>query len=101
MNTREKVLAAIYDAVEEVNDLLPPESVLAKDAKEVLMGKGRKLDSLQLVQLIVAVEQHLSDTLDVAVTLADERAMSQNSSPFRTIGTLADYATSLVEAPVR
>jgi acyl carrier protein len=89
MNTREKVLAAIYDAVEEVNDLLPPESVLAKDAKEVLMGKGRKLDSLQLVQLIVAV------------TLADERAMSQNSSPFRTIGTLADYATSLVEAPVR
>ena len=43
------------------------------------------------MNLIVAVEQAVEDELGVRVTLADEKAMSQRSSPFRTVGTLAAY----------
>jgi len=62
-----------------------------------LFGQGGKLDSLGLVNLIVAVEAMVEDELDVTITLADEKAMSMKNSPFRTIQTLADYINLLIE----
>jgi acyl carrier protein len=60
-----------------------------------LLGPGSALDSLGLVTLIVDVEQRLADEYDVSITLASENAMSRRQSPFRTVGTLADYITEL------
>jgi len=42
------------------------------------------------------VEQNLNDRCNTAITVADERAMSQKRSPFRTVGNLADYALMLL-----
>ena len=50
-----------------------------------------------LVTLIVDVEQRLEEQYDVVVVLADERAMSQERSPFRSVSSLADYISQLVE----
>jgi acyl carrier protein len=61
-----------------------------------LIGHEAILDSLGLVSLVVEVEQHLADDLEVTLILADERAMSQKRSPFRSIGALADYVCELV-----
>lgn len=61
-----------------------------------LIGQGAILDSLGLVSLIVEVEQRLSDELGIHLILADERAMSQKRSPFRSIGALADYIYDLM-----
>ena len=55
------------------------------------------MDSLGLVNLIVSVEQNIEDDFDVSITIADERAMSQKHSPFRTVGTLADYIEILLK----
>jgi acyl carrier protein len=57
----------------------------------VLFGPRGALDSLGLVSLLVLVEEKLADELGVSLTLADERAMAQESSPFRTVATLAAY----------
>ena len=62
-----------------------------------LIGKKAVLDSLGLVNLIVSIEQQLSDDHDISITIADERAMSQEKSPFRTIGSLSDYICLLIE----
>ena len=62
----------------------------------VLFGDSGLLDSVGLVSLIVAIEQEIENELGVSIVLADERAMSQQHSPFRSIGALADYAASLV-----
>jgi acyl carrier protein len=62
-----------------------------------LVGPEAALTSLGLVSLVVELEQALEERWGVCVTLADERAMSQRHSPFRTVGTLADYACRLVE----
>lgn len=63
----------------------------------LLFGESGLLDSVGLVSLIVAVEQEIEGDLGASIVLADERAMSQASSPFRTVGALADYAATLVQ----
>lgn len=62
----------------------------------ILFGPGGVLDSLGLVELVLGVEEALHDRYGVLVTLADERAMSQRRSPFRSVQALADYAAGLV-----
>ena len=59
-----------------------------------LFGEGGLLDSMGLVSLVVAVEQAIEERLDANVSLADEKALSQANSPYRTIGSLAEYAAN-------
>ena len=61
-----------------------------------LIGPKSFIDSLTLVSLIVDIEQKINEEYDITVTIADERAMSQKKSPFRTVGTLAEYVEILV-----
>ena len=68
------------------------------EADTPLFGEAGLLDSVGLVSLVVAVEQALEDELGVSVALADERARSQRSSPYRTVSSLADYAGAQVAA---
>lgn len=69
------------------------------DGNTTLFGPGGLLDSMGLVTLIVEVEQALADRFALTMTLADDRAMSQRSSPFRTVGTLAEYILNSPKAP--
>jgi acyl carrier protein len=91
-----KIIESVYRAVDEVNELQPSGVNLEKSLKTALFGDGAILDSLGLVGLIVAVEEQIQDEFGVAVTLADERALSQSQSPFLTIGTLVDYVNMLI-----
>ena len=97
MVDRAQVASAVFAAIEELNQDLPPGSVLEPAPDTVLFGRGSRLDSLGLVNLIVAVEGALADELGVEMTLADEKAMSQSSSPFRTVDTLVDYIVKRLE----
>jgi len=92
----EKVIQAIFDAIDELNEQRPEGKQLEKSADTVLFGESGMLDSLGLVNLIVVVEQKLDEDFGVSVTLADEKAMSQKSSPFRSVKTLAEYAATLI-----
>lgn len=92
-----RILQTIFDVVEEINMELPKEQLMEKSEDFVLFGRSSKLDSLGLVTFIVAIEQKFQEDLGVVITLADERALSQKRSPFATIGTLADYAFSLLK----
>jgi acyl carrier protein len=62
-----------------------------------LIGHEAVLDSMGLVNLIVELEQRLEEEYDMIVVLADERAMSQKNSPFRSVQTLADYIYKVAE----
>jgi acyl carrier protein len=57
-----------------------------------LFGESGFLDSMSLVSLVVAVEQAIEDQFGKTVSLADEKALSRRHSPYRTIGSLAEYA---------
>ena len=97
MGNRKTIENLIITSVKEINEQLPQAEQLGQSTKTVLFGKDGKLDSLALVNLIVAIEQNIEDEFDVSITIADERAMSQKYSPFRTIGSLADYIEMLLK----
>ena len=91
------ILNTILHAVEELNEQLPEDKQLEQTAKTVIFGEGGKVDSLGLVSLLVIIEQKIEDEFDKTITIADEKAMSQKHSPFRTIGTLTDYIDMLLK----
>lgn len=68
------------------------------DVDTKLFGEGGILDSMALVTLVVAVEQEIEDKYEQAVSLADEKAMSQSRSPYRSVSRLAEYAASQIES---
>ncbi len=93
---QQNVLAAVLEAVTELNEQLDSEHKLELNAETRLLGRSSKLDSFWLVNLIILVEEKLNDKFDRSITLADERAMSQEHSPFRSVQSLADYAYNLL-----
>ena len=97
MKNRKTIENLIITSVKEINEQLPQELQLGESIETVLFGKDGKLDSLDLVSLIVTIEQNIEDEFDVSITIADERAMSQKHSPFQTVGSLADYIEMLLK----
>jgi acyl carrier protein len=85
-----------YRAVDEVNQLLSRDKQVSKGLETVLVGSGGQLDSLGLINLIVAIEQKVEEEYGRTVTLADERAMGREPSPFTTMGALVEYVAGLL-----
>ena len=94
---RKKIIDLIFDTIDKFNNEYSDGIQLEKSSHTVLLGQGSKLDSLSLINLIIAVEQNVEDKFDITITLAHERAMSQQISPFRTVDSLADYIEMILE----
>ncbi len=88
-NNQQQALQIISEAVDEVNEMLPPDRKLDKDPGTILAGDDGKLDSLGLVSFIVAVEGAAQRHLGADLSLADK--MDSPDSPLTSIGALADY----------
>jgi len=93
---KEKIINNIYKSIEEIYESMDVKISLEKGIETQLFGGG-DLDSLGLVNLIVSVEQNIEDEFNVIITIADDRALSQKHSPFRTVGSLADYIEILLK----
>lgn len=88
--TSEKVFdEVLIPLIEEVEEEVGEE--IARDRETPLLGKGSALDSLAVVTFLVSVEEQIAAEIGKEIRLVDERAMSRRSSPFRTLGTLADH----------
>jgi acyl carrier protein len=83
------VLAGVREALALSTEAGADPASLTEDT--FLIGQGAVLDSMGLVTAILEIEQRLAAEHDVTVVLADERAMSQKNSPFRSVRSLADY----------
>ena len=93
MNLYEEIL---YPAIEEINETLDEGEQLAKSPDTVLFGDGALLDSVGLVNFIVTAERVAQEVTGKAITLASEKAFSRHQSPFRTVGSLAEYIEELL-----
>ncbi|MEH6409395.1 MAG: hypothetical protein V7741_02630 [Hyphomonas sp.] len=93
--TRADALQAIYYAIKELNPQLKPERRLQESEDSLIFGESAPLDSLDLVNLIMAVEQHIMDLTNDELVLASESAMSRKRSPYRSVSALADYAVEV------
>ena len=93
---KDKIFQLIYSAIDELNEQREADDQISKTEDTVILGHDSLIDSLGLVNLIVSLEQSVNDEMDVEITLADERAMMMESSPFRTVRTLADFIETLL-----
>jgi acyl carrier protein len=88
-------LDIIYAAIEELNaqiaDEGPGAQLIAKAEDTALFGADDGMDSLQLVNLIVAIENHIQDATGQSVVLVDESTMGLDNNPFETVGSLAAH----------
>jgi acyl carrier protein len=92
--TREQCIDLISDAY---RDFIPAGKLDYDVTPETrLFGRSSPLDSTALVSLLVEVEQRINEQCQTQIVIADDRAVSQERSPFRTIGTLADYLQVLL-----
>jgi acyl carrier protein len=100
MKEKEKILNCIYKALDEVNEQLPDDQQLEKTPETVLLGKSGKLESIDLVNILVATEDYLEEEFSMPISITDEKAVSEKNSPFTTIETLSDFISDLLKENV-
>ena len=92
--TTNQIQAIVLDAMARTNMARDESHQLDVSPTAVLYGPESTLDSLSLVTLLIDIEEALLDA-GHEVSLSDERAMSQQQSPFRDVQTLVAYIHNL------
>ena len=87
---RKQALEIVLEALREAVDQNGGDAASVSETT-VIVGPAAVIDSIGVVSLIVDIEQRLEMEHQVSVTLANDRAMSQKNSPFRTPAVLADH----------
>ena len=101
MTTQVDTLALLMESFEELRPSVTSLPPGPPEPEAHLFGRNGLLDSLALVQLIVAYEEKLFEKTGHALTIADDRAFARERSPFRTPATLAAYVSELLAEPGR
>jgi acyl carrier protein len=87
----------VTEILKELNEGLKNKDLENPTQDTKLYGAEGTLDSLALVSLIADLEENIFDEFDKEITLADERAMSQRNSPFKSVESLVNYIEKLLE----
>jgi len=88
---RDKAVKLVTEALQSLNDELGYESLANPTESTVIFGGAEGIDSLSLVRLVVSLEGDSEQAFGRKILLADEKAMSQRNSPYRTVASLADF----------
>jgi acyl carrier protein len=92
---RNQVRSLLVDCIENYAAQTGLDIVVTDDTR--LLGPSAPLDSLGLVSVLAGFEAAINDVFATDIVLADERAMSLERSPFRTVSSLIDYASTLLD----
>jgi acyl carrier protein len=96
MLNRDAIQAIILQALKNINEERGPDEQLTIDLNTRLFGADAVLDSLSLVSVIVDVESAVSEQSGQEISLTDDRAMSQEISPFSDVNSLTAYIELLL-----
>jgi hypothetical protein len=86
---REQALSLVYEAIDAVNPQLPPARRLAKAPDTVIVGPSGSLDSLGIINFVLALEARAGEVLGAPVQLLDESTLIAENGSFRTVDTVA------------
>ena len=95
--SKEAISKALISVIEEMNEERDDDVQLGTQPDSTLYGTGGDLDSLDLVRLVVLLEQQIDADLGRSVSIADDRAMSQENSHFHSVSSLIDHVANLLE----
>ena len=93
----ERIENIIIESLKEYNQEKESTKLHNPTSKTRLYGEESIFVSMGLVYLITDIEEKISDEFSKNIVLADEKAMSQKTSPFKDVETLAKYIQNLLE----
>jgi len=94
MDKKDQIIAAIIEAIKEVNQTLPADRKINTQLDDTLYGQDGNIDSLTVTLLIVAIEQKIEESMGIVVTLID---YSVGLSPLNSIASLCEYISKLID----
>ena len=97
MEQKQKITNLVFSVIDEINKELSKDDQIIKSLDSVIYGSNGQLDSLGLVNFVVAVEQKIEDVFEKSINLTDDKAMSEKNSPFQTIETFVNYIYDVLE----
>ena len=98
MPTCEEVEALVINSVQLLAEDFDLAVLKQASVASSLFGNDGVLDSMALVNLIADVEDAVWEKFGVAITLADENAMSMRYSPFLTVKALSQAVLERINA---
>jgi hypothetical protein len=98
MLTRSEALQLVLRRLAALGHELGKPELERADEQTRLFGETAVLDSIGLVTLIADLEEDIRRATGRDVVLADEKAMSRLTSPFRRAGLLADHIVATLAA---
>ena len=94
MGDIDKLNKLVLSAVDEVNELLPKYQKLEKSLDTGLFGAEARIESLTIINLIVAVEEKFENEFNKAINLSEKVFFLEN--PPKTLGTLSEYILDIM-----
>jgi D-alanine--poly(phosphoribitol) ligase subunit 2 len=85
----EETSKIVFDALSEVLSMKDQNDIKITD-ETTLFGIGSVIDSLDLVNLIVRVEETLQEQIGKKVTIVDENSVMSKNSPLKNIKSLSN-----------
>jgi hypothetical protein len=95
MITPDRIRQTVFSVFDELNEQLPSGRKLPKGDGTVLVGPDGLLDSLGLVNFIVALEQKIEADYDTSVSLIDDDLVNEGSH-FADVASLTRYLASIL-----
>jgi hypothetical protein len=92
----EDVLPVVYKALDELNQQRPRGQRLQATPDCVLFGENSSLNSLELSNFIVLMEQLVQEKFGTEIDLTEHDPFSPESGHMRTAGSLAAHISNLV-----
>ncbi len=94
-NMRKKIESLVIEALADCYEEFGAE--LEANPQSFIFGGDSPLDSTAVVSFLVDLEARMEDEMDMVVSFTDERAFSQEHSPFHDVTSMTDYILVMYE----
>jgi acyl carrier protein len=91
---QDRLTQLLFECVREYGEEAGTAVEVQRDSP--LIGDHSPVDSLGLVMIVTSFEAKVNEAFGAEIVLANEKAMSMKSSPFRSIAALSEYAGELL-----
>ena len=89
-------LDIIYAAIDELNARSEDRVVIDKSPETKIFSGDDGLNSLDLVNLVIAIETHIEDSTGRAVLIMDKSTMESDDNPFDNVAALSVHIDNLL-----
>ncbi len=91
---KNNIYKAVSIAADQINESLSEDGQLLVSEDMLVTGVGSSLDSLTVVNLILAIEEKLASELSLDVLIFDESLVADPEGPFKNINSLVKFIHS-------